>query len=102
MLLDMMDFEGIDKVREKVSQGQTLYNLLQTAIQQRDEAAAAAGMMIDPTGGTAQQQSGQQSAAGGGQTQGSRAVQAQTANNKSYAQKIAERTYASASPGGAG
>ena len=102
MLLDMMDFEGIDKVRDKVSQGQTLYNLLQTAIQQRDEAAAAAGMMMDPTGGAAQQQSGQPAAAGGGQTQGSRAVQAQTANNKSYAQKIAERTNASASPGGAG
>ena len=101
MLLDMMDFEGIDKVREKVSQGQTLYNLLQTAIQQRDAAAAAAGMMMDPTGGAAQQQPVQQQATGGGQTQGAKAVQAQTANNKPYAQKIAERTNASAAPGGA-
>ena len=97
----MMDFEGIDKLREKVSQGQTLYNLLQTAIQQRDAAAAAAGMMMDPTGGAAQQQPGQQQATGDGQTQGSRAVQAQMANNKPYAQKIAERTNASAAPGGA-
>lgn len=31
--LDMMDFEGIDKVREKVMQGQTLMNMLQQATQ---------------------------------------------------------------------
>ena len=57
--------------------------------------------MMDPTGGAAQQQPGQQQATGDGQTQGSRAVQAQMANNKPYAQKIAERTNASAAPGGA-
>jgi hypothetical protein len=38
--LDMMDFEGIDKVKEQVQNGQTLLNMLQQAYQQMDQMAA--------------------------------------------------------------
>ena len=37
--LDMMDFEGIDKVRDKVQQGQTLLNICQQLSQQLDQMA---------------------------------------------------------------
>lgn len=37
--LEMMDFEGIDKVREKVQQGQTLLNICQQMSQQMDQMA---------------------------------------------------------------
>ncbi len=37
--LDMMDFEGIDKVRDKVQQGQTLLNICQQMSQQMDQLA---------------------------------------------------------------
>lgn len=37
--LDMMDFEGIDKVRDKVQQGQTLLNICQQMSQQMDQMA---------------------------------------------------------------
>lgn len=43
--LDMMDFEGIEKVREKVTEGQTLLNIVQ---QQQQQIAQLAGML---TGG---------------------------------------------------
>ena len=38
--LEMMEFEGIDKVREQVQQGQTLLNVCQRMSQQLDEMAA--------------------------------------------------------------
>ena len=37
--LDMMDFEGIDKVRDKVQQGQTLLNICQQLSQRMDQMA---------------------------------------------------------------
>lgn len=37
--LDMMDFEGIDKVRDKVQQGQTLLNICQQMSRQMDQMA---------------------------------------------------------------
>ena len=43
--LDMMDFEGIDKIREKVSEGQTLLNIVH---QQQEQIAQLAGLL---TGG---------------------------------------------------
>lgn len=43
--LDMMDFEGIEKVREKVTEGQTLLNIVQ---RQQQQIAQLAGML---TGG---------------------------------------------------
>ena len=46
--LDMMDFEGIDKVRDKVQQGQTLLNICQQMSQQMDQMA----MIIQSLTGT--------------------------------------------------
>ena len=37
--LEMMEFEGIDKVREQVQQGQTLLNICQQMSQQMDQMA---------------------------------------------------------------
>lgn len=37
--LEMMEFEGIDKVRERVQQGQTLLNMMQQMMQQMDQMA---------------------------------------------------------------
>jgi hypothetical protein len=37
--LDMMDFEGIEKVRERVQEGQTLMNMMQQMAQQMDQMA---------------------------------------------------------------
>lgn len=50
--LDMMDFEGIDKIKEKVGQGQTLLNQLQQAMSQIQEMAAelmGAGLPLPPS-----------------------------------------------------
>lgn len=38
LALDMMEFEGIEKVREKVSEGKTLFNMLQEVSHQLDQA----------------------------------------------------------------
>jgi len=46
--LEMMDFEGIDKVRERVLEGQTLYNLVQ---QQAQLIAQLTGQMTAPAAG---------------------------------------------------
>lgn len=44
LALEMMDFEGIEKVKEKISEGQTLYNLLQQALAEIQMLRAALGM----------------------------------------------------------
>ena len=43
--LEMMDFEGIDKVKEQVQQGQTLINIVQQMQQQMQEMAGMLGML---------------------------------------------------------
>jgi hypothetical protein len=48
--LEMMDFEGIDKVRERVMEGQTLYNLVQ---QQAALIAQLTGAAVPQDGGGA-------------------------------------------------
>lgn len=48
MALDMMEFEGADKVREKVMEGQTLFNMVQQLSQRLDQAMgimSAAGLI---------------------------------------------------------
>lgn len=42
--LEMMDFEGIDKVREKVAQGQTLLNIINQLSMQNQQMAAMLGL----------------------------------------------------------
>ena len=66
--LDMMDFEGIDKVREYVQQGQTLLNLCMQLKQENDMlrliASAATGKDLGVPGGPQEAQGGAPNAGG--------------------------------------
>lgn len=97
--LEMMEFEGADKVRENVRQGQTLLNLCQQMSQQMAQMAALlqqlGGGQLAPVeragqgtpGGEQENQPGVQ-----GGSMGEKATQAQTRNMTSYGQKLAKRS----------
>ncbi len=97
-LLDMMDFDGLEKVKEKVQQGQTLLNMLQQMQQTMMNMAAViyqkTGMdVLGQFGGSQQSaQAGAQPApnAPEGESMGKAQKAAQTANMTSYGQKLAE------------
>ena len=76
--LDMMDFEGIEKVRERVSQNGTLYQQLQQMAQQLQKMAA----IIDAQNGTnvsaAADAAGQAAGAAGGGSGGSTGAKTRT------------------------
>ena len=76
--LDMMDFEGIEKVRERVSQNGTLYQQLQQMAQQLQKMAA----IIDSQNGTnvaaAESAAGQAAGAAGGGSGGSTGAKTRT------------------------
>lgn len=83
-LLDMMDFDGIEAVKEKVQQGQTLTNMVQQLMQELELLKGAMGIAT-PTGMASpnpQPQSG-----GMGQAQ----KDAQTSNMTSYGERLAQR-----------
>lgn len=100
LMLQMMDFEGIDTVREQVQQGQTLMNLLSQAIQQRDMLY----MVVARLTGLAPEDVPAQ--AGGGNAEGAppnreqssstslenAASNAQALTMTPYAQKVVQRT----------
>ncbi len=78
--LDMMDFEGIEKVRERVSQNGTLYQKLQQMAQQLQKMAA----IIDAQNGTnvsAAAGAAGQAAAGSGGGSGGKTAAASTLNS---------------------
>ena len=78
--LDMMDFEGIEKVRERVSQNGTLYQKLQQMAQQLQKMAA----IIDAQNGTnvsAAAGAASQAAAGSGGGSGGKTAAASTLNS---------------------
>ena len=86
--LEMMDFEGKDKIVQQIQQGQTLLNVLQTVTQQRDALASQMGLataqdMQQPT------PTPPESERGGGM--GAAAVDAQEQTMTPYGQRIAER-----------
>lgn len=94
LALDMMDFEGIEKVREKVAQGQTLLNIVQ---QQQQQIAQLAGMLTGgavmpsgtpgtagPTNGTEAPKSGTESVASG--------IMDSRAPRTSYMNRLASRS----------
>ena len=100
--LEMMDFEGIDKVREQVNQGQTLMKLCRQMKQQLAQMGSAAG----PMGGMAAP-AGSPSAAGGmaapeqaGPSQGGRAAGGPPTDSvmkahtpmEGYGQRLVKRT----------
>lgn len=93
--LDMMEFEGADKVREKVMEGQTLMNVCQQLSQRLDQAMhimAAAGLVppadgMEEQGGTPQAQSPK----GGSRGVNSAVAQAQEPK-ESYGERLAKRS----------
>lgn len=94
--LDMMEFEGIDKVREKVMEGQTLLNIVQQMNQQMTQMAMIIqsitgqdmGIGVQPNGG----QPGAPAPKSGGKTPVTdAAMQAQTPMT-GYGQRLAARS----------
>ena len=97
--LEMMEFEGIDKVREQVQQGQTLLNICQQMSQQMDQMAlllqALTGKNMGvgapaPDGGGASPAPGGSSSGGGGRL-ASAVTQAQTPMTD-YGTRLAARS----------
>ena len=79
--LEMMEFEGIENIKSKVAEGQTLYNLVQqlTAqlMQTRALLSAYSGIPAAESAGAQPQGGGSAPTGGGGQTIQSREAQAQ-------------------------
>ena len=94
-LLDMMDFDGLEKVKEKVQQGQTLLNMIQ---QMQQVMVQQSAMIAQLTGQTGQGQSAGGTQAGAqpapsapkGESIGKAQKAAQTANMTSYGQRLAQ------------
>lgn len=84
--LDMMDFDGRDKIVQKVQEGQTLMNMLQQVTMQRDMLAMQLGMMPQAQSGTQSTQSGQTSSGIGAAVKS-----AQTETMTPYGQQLAAR-----------
>lgn len=93
--LEMMDFEGIDKVKEQVQQGQTLLNICQQMSQQMDQMAMLlqnfTGMNMGVGGMMPQMGAPAQPQTSGGQTLQSKAADAQSPMT-SYGQRLAQRS----------
>ena len=92
--LDMMDFEGIEKIREKVAQGQTLLNIVQ---QQQQQIAKLAGILtggaVMPSGGPgASQQGNPQEAPKSGTESVASGIMDSRAPQAPYAQKLVKRS----------
>ena len=97
--LELMDFDGIEKVKEKVQQGQTLLNQMQMMSEQLTmlalEVKRLRGEPIDAPAGSATQ--GGKSAAQqppkdeGGKSMGSAITDAMGANMTSYGERLAAR-----------
>lgn len=107
--LDMMEFEGIDKIRSKVAEGETLLNTCQQMAQQLDQMAAIIQMSTGrdmgitgaapPSGGGRPQGP---AAAGGPKAGGEGIMEAQKQNQTSYAQKLAKRSAVDVAKGARG
>lgn len=92
--LDMMNFEGIEKIREKVSQGQTLMNIVQ---QQQQQIAQLAGILtggaVMPSGGPgATQQGNPQAAPKSGSESIASGIMDSWAPRTSYMNRLAKRS----------
>jgi hypothetical protein len=104
--LSMMDFDGIDKVREQVQQGQTLQNQV---MQQQQQIAQLVQLIAAMKGGELNLD-GQQQAAGGnsggqqqaptGKTAGKAAIDAASQNQTPYQQVLMQRATPDMSAGG--
>ena len=84
--LDMMDFDGKDKIVQKVQEGQTLMNMLQQVTMQRDMLAMQLGIMPQAQSGSQSTPSGQTSSGIGAAVKAS-----QTETMTPYGQQLAAR-----------
>lgn len=97
--LEMMDFEGIDKVRKRVEQGATLLNVVQQLQAQVEQLMALAG--IDQAAGSGQQATGDESDGGrqasaptsgaGGRTAADGIMESRTPKS-SYTERLVSRS----------
>ena len=94
--LEMMEFEGKDKVVDYVRQGQTLQNIVQ---QQAALIQALTGAQIGTAQGNVQQQ-GQQSQRTASDSMAARAQDSQVQAQTPYAQRTVENARASVGEGG--
>lgn len=85
--LEMMEFEGKDKVMEQVRRGQTLLHVCQQMAAQMDQMAMLLGI---PTAGAQRQGTGE-GRPSGAETAGKAMQQAQTSQSTPYAQRMAAR-----------
>lgn len=108
LALDMMEFEGIDKVREQVMQGETLMNVCQRMSQQMQQLTMMlqqsgilpAAAPVQPTGGgAAQVPSPRKAPAGTSGGMNGEAAQAQTPMT-GYGERLAKRSTPDMSAGG--
>lgn len=94
--LDMMDFEGIDQVREKVQEGQTLLHICQQMSQQMDQMALLLQTLTGRQMGTGadheQSTAKQTPVASGSASLADRTMQAQEAAMTPYGQRLARRS----------
>jgi hypothetical protein len=82
----MMDFEGIEKVRERVQNGQTLLNVVNQLSQELASLKAMLGVGMDGGMGVPAAPNVPM-----GRTMGQAQKAAQTANMTSYGQRLAQR-----------
>ena len=97
--LDMMEFEGIEKVREYVSQGQTLMNLVQQLTQAVQQLT---GQMTDPMAPPDQGEGGppQEPDGAANKSPEKRAMDSQMANKTPYQQRMIEQARVNVNSGG--
>ena len=95
--LDMMDFEGIDKIKSQVNEGATLYNVVQQQSEQLQKALAVIGQLTGQDMGLGAAASAAAQGGGTSQPPGSRGGierrKAEAPGSKPpYMQKLAERS----------
>lgn len=88
--LDMMDFEGIDDIKDKVREGQTLLNICQSQQQQIAQMMAMLGAQVSAANGM-QTAGGSQASAPTGDTIGAAVTDAQTPQT-GYMERLAKRS----------
>ena len=92
--LEMMDFEGIDKIKEYVRQGDTLFNIVQqqsALLQQMGAALGLNGGQNAPSGAMGAAPTAQPSAAGNADGMGGKVMDAMTPMT-SYGERLAARS----------
>ena len=88
--LDMMDFEGIDKIRSQVNEGATLYNIVQQQGAELQKALAIIQALTGKDMGVTMAQGGGASASGGSGL--ARAEADAQAQQTPYMQRLAENS----------